>query len=53
MRYFWRNFGRHQLLASMRADAAWNLDPENQILLGGDTGLRGYPCASWTATAGC
>ncbi len=43
LRYFLRDFGRHQLLATVRADAAWNLDPENQLLLGGDNGLRGYP----------
>ncbi|MEE8526041.1 MAG: hypothetical protein V3T72_19055 [Thermoanaerobaculia bacterium] len=43
VRYFLRTFGRHQLLATVHADAAWNLDPENQLLLGGDSGLRGYP----------
>lgn len=43
VRYYLKNFGRHRLHASFRADAAWNLDPENQLLLGGDSGLRGYP----------
>ena len=27
----------------MQVDAARNLDPERQLLLGGDSGLRGYP----------
>lgn len=43
VRYYLKNFGRHRLHAAFRADAAWNLDPENQLLLGGDNGLRGYP----------
>ncbi len=43
MRFYLRNFGRHRLHATVRADAAWNLDPERQLLLGGDSGLRGYP----------
>jgi hypothetical protein len=43
VRFFLRTFRRHQLLATVHADAAWNLDPENQLLLGGDSGLRGYP----------
>lgn len=43
VRYFLRTFGRHHLLAAVYADAGWNLDPENQLLLGGDSGLRGYP----------
>ena len=30
-------------LASLEADATHRLDPENQLLLGGDSGLRGYP----------
>jgi hypothetical protein len=43
MRHFFSNFGRHQLVSSVQFDAARNLDPENQLLLGGDNGLRGYP----------
>ncbi len=43
VRCFVRTFRRHQLLATISADAAWNPDPENQLLLGGDNGLRGYP----------
>ena len=42
-RCFLRDFGRHLFYASLRGDMAYNLDPESQLLLGGDTGLRGYP----------
>ncbi len=42
-RYYWRNFGPHAFYATFELDAAENLDPERQLLLGGDTGLRGYP----------
>ncbi len=43
LRYFLRTFGRHRLQIALGADAAWDLDPERQLLLGGDNGLRGYP----------
>jgi hypothetical protein len=43
VRHYFSNFGRHQLWSSVSLDAARNLDPENQLLLGGDNGLRGYP----------
>ncbi|HEV7667440.1 MAG TPA: hypothetical protein VGS22_02870 [Thermoanaerobaculia bacterium] len=42
-RYYIRNFGDQLFLASLEADATRRLDPENQLLLGGDSGLRGYP----------
>lgn len=42
-RYYVRNFGDQLFLASLEADATHRLDPENQLLLGGDSGLRGYP----------
>lgn len=42
-RYYRRNLGRHLFLASLHATATRRLDPERQILLGGDNGLRGYP----------
>ena len=41
-RYFLRTFGPHQLLTSVQFDIADNLDPHRQLLIGGDTGLRGY-----------
>jgi len=43
LRYYARNWGEHVLFAAMRFDLAIDLDPENQLLLGGDSGLRGYP----------
>ena len=42
-RFFWRNFGRHALFAEVGASVVEDLDPEKQLLLGGDSGLRGYP----------
>jgi hypothetical protein len=42
-RFYVRNFGDQLFLASLEADATHRLDPENQLLLGGDSGLRGYP----------
>ncbi len=38
-----RNFGRHLLVASLAYDLAHLLDAREQLLLGGDNGLRGYP----------
>ncbi len=43
LRYYWRDLGRHLFFASLTFDAAYRLDPERQLLLGGDNGLRGYP----------
>lgn len=44
LRYFHRNFDqRHLFTASFRAVASDNLDSDRQIVLGGDSGLRGYP----------
>jgi hypothetical protein len=43
LRYYIRDFGDNLLYAGVQADIAHDLDPENQLLLGGDTGLRGYP----------
>ncbi len=42
-RYFRRTFGRHLLYVSFGADAVDRLDSDEQLLLGGDNGLRGYP----------
>jgi hypothetical protein len=41
--YYRRNFGRHLFSVSLAVLATDELDPENQVLLGGDTGLRGFP----------
>lgn len=43
LRWYVRDFGPHVLFVGLQAEAARNLDPEQQILIGGDTGLRGYP----------
>jgi surface antigen-like variable number repeat protein len=43
LRYYAREFGRHLFYAALEGDVAHALDPENQLLLGGDSGLRGYP----------
>ena len=42
-RYFRRNLGKHLLSVSLNALAGSDLDAEQQVLLGGDNGLRGYP----------
>lgn len=42
-RYYWRDFGRHLFFATLEGAVAEHLDRENQLLLGGDNGLRGYP----------
>jgi len=42
-RYYWRDFGEHLFFVTVEAAAAHHLDVDNQLLLGGDTGLRGYP----------
>lgn len=40
---FVRNFGRHQIYSRVEAAVGKNLDPEAQYVLGGESGLRGYP----------
>ncbi len=40
---FWRNWGEHGLFVRLAGDLAHELDGERQLLLGGDSGLRGYP----------
>jgi hypothetical protein len=42
-RYYWRDFGDQLFFVTLEGAMARNLDRENQILLGGDNGLRGYP----------
>ena len=43
LRYYVRTFGNGLLVAKVIGDLAENLDFENQLLLGGDNGFRGYP----------
>lgn len=42
-RYYLRSPQGHVFFAALRGDAAQNLDPGVQLMLGGDSGLRGYP----------
>ena len=42
-RYYLRQSARRVLFASAALSVASQLDPEEQLLLGGDNGLRGYP----------
>jgi outer membrane protein assembly factor BamA len=41
--YYRRNLEKHLLTVSLSTLVTDELDPEKQVLLGGDTGLRGYP----------
>ena len=43
VRYYLRDLGSQVFYASLGADLAHRLDGEDQLLLGGDSGLRGYP----------
>lgn len=43
LRYYLRDFGKSVFHVSLEGALADQLDPEAQLLLGGDTGLRGYP----------
>jgi hemolysin activation/secretion protein len=42
-RYYFRQTRRRLFFMSLTATAGSNLDLDQQILLGGDSGLRGYP----------
>jgi hemolysin activation/secretion protein len=42
-RYYWRLSQRQLFFALLSGTVSKNLDQEQQILLGGDNGLRGYP----------
>ena len=50
-RYYLRQSPRRVLFASLSGSLASNLDPEQQLLLGGDNGLRGYPLRYQAGTA--
>jgi hypothetical protein len=40
---YWRDLGENELYVGLSGDVARALDPERQLTLGGDSGLRGYP----------
>lgn len=42
-RYYLRQSQRRSFFMSLAADRGVNLDSDQQVLLGGDSGLRGYP----------
>ena len=48
---YWRDFGDDELYASIAGDVVHALDPDQQITLGGDNGLRGYPLRYQTGDA--
>lgn len=49
-RYFWRTSERTVLFAALVAEHGAALDPDHELLLGGDSGLRGYPLRYQTGT---
>jgi outer membrane protein assembly factor BamA len=42
-RYYFRQSPRRLLFTALQVDVSSKLDPDRQLLLGGDNGLRGYP----------
>jgi outer membrane protein assembly factor BamA len=42
-RFYQRNLNTHHFYVRVQADIAHDLDRDRQLLLGGDSGLRGYP----------
>jgi hypothetical protein len=50
-RYYRRHSAQRVLFAAISASLASHLDPERQLLLGGDNGLRGYPLRYQSGTA--
>src|SRR4029077_13645065 len=42
-RYYFRQSQRRLFFVGLQATAGSNLDADTQVLLGGDSGLRGYP----------
>lgn len=50
-RYYWRWHPKRVLYAGLEGVASEALDPENQVQIGGDTGLRGYPLRFQTGSS--
>ncbi|MBV6416684.1 MAG: Outer membrane protein assembly factor BamA [Steroidobacteraceae bacterium] len=50
-RYFWRATDSTVLYVGLIADVGHALDLDHELLLGGDTGLRGYPLRYQTGSA--
>ena len=51
IRYYVRQSKRRLFFTTLQASTGSNLDLDNQILLGGDNGLRGYPLRYQTGTS--
>jgi hypothetical protein len=51
MRYYVEQSKNWLFFSTLAATKGWNLDLDNQILLGGDNGLRGYPLRFQDGTA--
>jgi hemolysin activation/secretion protein len=50
-RYYRRNFGNKLFFVSLSGTATHDLDLDQQVLVGGDSGLRGYPLRYQSGTA--
>ncbi len=50
-RYYWRTSRRSKFYLSLHGTITEELDQEQQLLLGGDNGLRGYPLRYQAGTA--
>ncbi|HKE43296.1 MAG TPA: hypothetical protein VKB41_02040 [Steroidobacteraceae bacterium] len=50
-RYYWRWDPKRVFYMGLSGATSENLDPENQIQLGGDNGLRGYPLRYQTGSS--
>jgi outer membrane protein assembly factor BamA len=51
IRYYLQQSKKWLFFTTVHAAKGWNLDVENQLLLGGDNGLRGYPLRYQDGTA--
>ena len=50
-RYYWKTSARSKFFGSVSGTATEQLDQDQQLTLGGDTGLRGYPFAYQAGTS--
>ena len=51
LRYYWQQNSQWLLFTTIQGTKGWQLDLDHQILLGGDSGLRGYPLRYQDGTA--
>lgn len=50
LRYLWKPATRHTFVGNAVFQHGYNLDPEVQLLLGAESGLRGYPVRTFSGT---